>query len=254
MRVFVIKRKRAVLILGLILFALILVSNKEHVSYVVTKNLKPIYSVKTDMPQIAISFDISWGEHYVLPILKTLQEENIKATFFLSSPWAEKNEALVRQIVAGGHEIGSHGRRHVDFNSLSQEEFIKELNLSKTALDQLSGQNVTLLRPPNGAYDSKVIATANAQGYKVIQWSVDSLDWKRPGPEAVVNNVVNGRAKNKGAAPGDIILFHASDSAPDTPQALPTVIKLLKQKNYELVPVGTLLQNANESWPPGSSL
>jgi peptidoglycan/xylan/chitin deacetylase (PgdA/CDA1 family) len=139
-------------------------------------------------------------------------------------------------------------------NTLSEAELTKELAISKGVLENLTGQKINLLRPPNGAYDNRVISIANEQGYRVIQWSVDSLDWKRPGVEAIVNNIINGRQKNKGASPGDILLFHASDSAPDTPNALPIILKTLKGKKYELVPVGILLQNAKESWPPGSSL
>lgn len=254
MKVLIIRRKSLIFFAGIFIISLILFGTRGQVSSVLSKNLKPIYAAKTDSKEIALTFDISWGEENVLPILKILQEHDVKATFFLSSPWAEKKPELVKAIVAGGHEVGSHGRRHIDMNTLSSAELIKELDLAKSVLEDLSGQKITLLRPPNGAYDNQVIATANAQGYKVIQWSVDSLDWKRPGPEAVIRNIINGRSKNKGASPGDILLFHASDSAPDTPQALPSILKTLKEKNYELVPVGQLLKNAKESWPPGSSL
>lgn len=254
MRVIKINRKIALLCTLALIAAFFIAGNKERVVQVITKDLKPIYEVKTDKPQIGLTFDISWGEENVLPILEILKAENVKATFFLSSPWVEKKAELAKAIVNDGHEIGSHGKRHVDLNTLSETEIAKELNESKEVLEKLSGQKVNLLRPPNGAYDNKVISVANSLGYHVIQWSVDSLDWKKPGPEAVVNYVLKGRPKNKGAAPGAIILFHASDSAPDTPKALPVIIRALKEKNYELVPVGILLENAKESWPPGSSL
>jgi len=254
MRVFKVNRKILLFYLIVAVLSLIFVGNHEKITAVVTKNLKPIYSVKSELPQIALTFDISWGKENVQPILEILRQENIKATFFLSSPWAEKNVELVKAIVADGHEIGSHSRRHVDLNTLSEAELAKELDVSKEVLERISGKRINLLRPPNGAYDSQVIALCNARGYHVIQWSVDSLDWKKPGAQAIINNVVNGRQKNKGASPGDILLFHASDSAPHTPEALPAVIKALKAKNYELVPVGVLLKNAKESWPPGSSL
>jgi peptidoglycan/xylan/chitin deacetylase (PgdA/CDA1 family) len=99
-----------------------------------------------------------------------------------------------------------------------------------------------------------VISVSQRLGYKVIQWSVDSLDWKRPGPQAVINNVLNGLSNGHGAKPGDIILFHASDSAPDTIKALPVVIDRLKGKNFSLVPVGQLLKSAKVTWPPESNL
>ena len=254
MRVIKINRKILILYTLVVVFSLLIVCNQEKVISAVTQSLKPIYSVKTDKPQIAITFDISWGEQNVRPILEILKAENVKATFSLSSQWAEKKPELVQAIVEDGHEIGSHGKRHVDLNTLSEHDLIQELDSSKEVLEKLSGQEITLLRPPNGAYNNKVISVAKARGYHVIQWSVDSLDWKRPGKDAIIDYVLNGRSKNKGASPGDIILFHASDSAPDTPLALPTIIRALKEKNYELVPVGVLLKNAQESWPPGSSL
>jgi len=227
---------------------------QNSIKSVVANNLKPIYSAKVTNNRIAITFDISWGSQNVLPILDILNQEKIKATFFLSSPWAEDHQELVGQIVANGHEVGSHGRRHVDFNTLSESTLIEELRLAKDVLEKTTKQKITLLRPPNGAYNNKVISIATNQGYRVIQWSVDSLDWKKPGPQMVIEYVINGRKSNKGASPGDIILFHASDSAPDTPLALPTIIKTLKEKNYELVPVGILLNDAVETWPPESNL
>jgi len=83
---------------------------------------------------------------------------------------------------------------------------------------------------------------------------VDSLDWKRPGAPAIINNVLNGIKSGGGAKAGDIILFHASDSAPDTPAALPTVIERLKSKGLLLMPVGQLLDKATSTWPPESIL
>lgn len=254
MRFLIIRKKTLLIIIGSLVISLLLITAQSGVQSVMAGKLKPIYSAKVDSNRIAITFDISWGKQNVIPILDILNEENVKATFFLSSPWAEDNQELVTQIVSGGHEIGSHGRRHVDFNTLSESILIKELELSRNVLENLTKQKITLLRPPNGAYDNKVISVAAGQGYKVIQWSVDSLDWKKPGPDMVVKYVINGRKSNKGAAPGDIILFHASDSAPDTPLALPIIIKTLKDKGYELVPVGLLLQDAKETWPPESNL
>lgn len=254
MRMYIFKKSRLIVVLICLLAISFLLSNHTKIISVFSQRLKPIYSVKTETRQIGITFDISWGEQYVLPILDILAQENIEATFFLSSPWAQKNPDLVQKIVAGGHEVGSHGKKHVDLNTLSEADLEQQLTEAKTELEEVTQQKITLLRPPNGAYDNKVIRIATNLGHRVIQWSTDSLDWKRPGPEAVVNNVINGRKNNGGAKTGDIILFHASDSAPDTAKALPTIIKILKDKGYELVPIGTLLDNAQETWPPESNL
>lgn len=214
--------------------------------------LKPIYSVQTSKPEVAISFDISWGESNVTPVLDILKEANIRATFFLSGPWAKKNSALVKRMVAEGHEIGSHGNRHIDLNTLGKEAIKKEIMLAHADLQAVSGTSPKLIRTPNGAYDNTVIQAINELGYRAIQWSTDSLDWKKPGPEAIVNNVLKGHKAGQGAKPGSIILFHASDSAPETVTALPIVLVKLKDLGYSIMPVGELLQRGETTWPPES--
>ncbi len=243
---------RSLVLWGILIFMLL--SYRENVITVFSNKLKPIYSADVSSQSIGLTFDISWGENTAVPILDILKQEGIKATFFLSSPWAGKHEQIVQRMVADGHEIGSHGNRHIDLNTLSSSEIEQEIKTAETVLETISNQKINLIRTPNGAYDNKVIDTANKLGYKVIQWSIDSLDWKRPGPNAVINNVLNGLKPGSGAKPGDIILFHASDSAPDTVQALPTIIKNLKAKGYSLVTIGELLNQANKTWPPESNL
>lgn len=232
----------------------VFVAYQTNAVTVFSNKLKPIYSANVQTNSIGLTFDISWGEKTAEPILDILSQANVKATFFLSSPWAEKHPELVQRMVADGHEIGSHGNRHIDLNTLSPGEIENEIRTAQQALESISGQEIRLLRAPNGAYDNKVVSVADQLGYQVIQWSVDSLDWKRPGPAAVVNNVLNGARAGGGAKPGDIILFHASDSAPDTIQALPTVLRSLEVKGYALVPVSQLLSEADSTWPPESNL
>ncbi|SHH88394.1 polysaccharide deacetylase family protein [Desulfosporosinus lacus] len=254
MRIIIFKRPswRNVALWGILLF--VMLAYRENVTSVFSGKLKPIYSVNVNTKAIGLTFDISWGEKTAEPILDILKKEETQATFFLSSPWAEKHQELVRRMITEGHEIGSHGNRHIDLNTLGAEEIGKEITSAQQVLEKITGQKIRLIRTPNGAYNNKVIATADELGYRVIQWSVDSLDWKRPGPSAVVNNVLNGPRPGTGAKPGDIILFHASDSAPDTIEALPTVIQSLKSKGNTLLPVGKLLSQASSTWPPESNL
>lgn len=254
MQIIIFKRPswRNIALWGILFF--VMFAYRDNVTSVFSGKLKPIYSVNIDTQAIGLTFDISWGEKTAEPILNILKQEGVNATFFLSSPWADKHQQLVHRMVAEGHEVGSHGNRHIDLNILGASEIENEISTSQQVLEQLTGKKVRLIRAPNGAYDNKVISTANKLGYRVIQWSVDSLDWKRPGPSAVINNVLNGSRPGGGAKPGDIILFHASDSAPDTIEALPIVLQSLKAKGYTLIPVGPLLSQANSTWPPESNL
>jgi len=92
---------------------------------------------------------------------------------------------------------------------------------------------------PNGAFDKRVLRIANELGYTVIQWDTDSLDWKNPGVDTIINRVVSR------AHPGDIILMHASDSCKQTHEALPVIIDRLRAKGYEFVTVSELLNLAD---------
>lgn len=254
MRILIFKRPawRNIVLWGILFF--VLIAYRENAAAVFSEKLKPIYSATVNTPIIGLTFDISWGEKTAEPILDILKQEGIHATFFLSSPWAEKHQQLVQRMVAEGHEIGSHGNRHIDLNTLGAQEIENEIITAQQVLERITGRSIRLIRTPNGAYNNKVISVAHKLGYRVIQWSVDSLDWKRPGPSAVINNVLNGSRAGNGAKAGDIILFHASDSAPDTVQALPTVIKSLKSKGYSLIPIGDLLAQSSGTWPPESNL
>ena len=71
--------------------------------------------------------------------------------------------------------------------------------------------------------------------------SLDSLDWKEYGTEAEIKQVLN----HKHLGNGSVILFH--NDAKYTPEALDTIIKGLKEKGYEIVPVSELIIRDNYS-------
>ncbi len=205
--------------------------------YVEAENrIKPIYEVKTSEKVLALTFDISWGTNTPTPVLDILKENDIKATFFLSGPWAQKYPEIPQRVAQDGHEIGSHGQRHINLSTLEASEIKQEIMLAHNILQEVTGTTPRLIRTPNGDYDNQVIIAANECGYQVIQWGTDSLDWKNPGVLAISNRVLTR------AHPGDIILMHASDTCKQTVQALPAVIQGLKDQGYRFVTVSELLE------------
>jgi len=79
-------------------------------------------------------------------------------------------------------------------------------------------------------------------GLTVIQWDVDSLDWKKPDPEAITKKVVNS------VKSGSIVLFH--NDLENTTEALPQILEQLSQKGYEFVPVSELIYTENYTIDP----
>lgn len=90
----------------------------------------PIYSVQTSEKKAAIGINCAWDDRDILPMLSTLQQNGVHATFFLLGEWAQKYPDAARTIARAGQEIGSHSNSHRDMDTLSQEEILQEIHLS----------------------------------------------------------------------------------------------------------------------------
>ncbi|MBE3590522.1 MAG: polysaccharide deacetylase family protein [Firmicutes bacterium] len=197
---------------------------------------QPMYYVRTTDKVLGLTFDISWGTKAVEDVLAVLRDHRIRATFFLSGPWSAQHPDLVRRIARDGHEIASHGQAHVNLSQRSEAEIAANLSDAARILVGLTGQTPRFFRPPNGDFDRRVVRIAREQGQETVIWSVDSLDWIQRDPAAIAARVV------RGAFPGAVLLFHASDSAPSTAAALPAVFEELTRMGYRFVPLGDLLK------------
>lgn len=235
------KIKRFFFVLAAAIFAIgVIYVESDNISVFSEDNPSAIYSVSTDKKQIALTFDISWGEKRAEPILQALKDNGVKkATFFLSAPWSKTHPDIVNAIKESGYEIGSHGFKHDNYSTLTDEEIRKQISSAHTILTAMTGQEPKLIRMPNGDFDKRVLSIAQSLNYTVIQWDTDSRDWKNIGVEKIVDRVVSK------AHPGDIVLMHASDSVKQTHEALPLIIKELRNQGYEFVTVTDLLQQGS---------
>ena len=197
----------------------------------------PIYCVETNEKKIAISFDAAWGDEFTMGILDTLDQYHARATFFLVGFWIDKYPGDVRIINKRGHEIGSHSLTHPNMTTCTEDKIRQELNVTADKLEELIGTRPTLFRAPFGAYNNTFMEIAEELGYKVIQWDVDSLDWKDLKSEQIVERVVRN-SKN-----GSIVLFH--NNAQYVLDYLPAILKKLTDDGYEIVPVGQLIRYDN---------
>lgn len=230
------KRKSVWILLGALVYtAVILLGLRNMVVSLVSVSDKelPIYSVQRDEPLIALTFNCAWDENDIPQLLELLEREDVAATFFLVGQWIEEYPDSVRQITEAGHEIGNHSYSHVDFVGAGEEEIRQQMEKTDALIRQLIGVAPKLARVPSGSYDSRVIRLLRQEGYEVIQWDVDSVDWKKPPAEEIVKKVV-GKAQN-----GSIVLFHSG--AATTMEALPDVIAGLREKGFAFTTVGNLL-------------
>ena len=228
---------------GFFLFRSLLFSK---ITLTATERKLPVYGVQTTEKKIAISFDCAWGVEYTDKILQAMERSGVKCTFFAVQFWVEKYPEYVEKIVAAGHEMGTHSRTHSYMSKLSEGEIRDELSTSTAAIERLTGQKVTLFRPPYGDYDNLLIDTCNKMNLYPIQWDVDSLDWKNLSATEIAMRVING-VKN-----GSIILCH--NNALHTAEALPLIFSTLKNRGYEFVPISELIYKENYHIDPSGRM
>lgn len=197
------------------------------------EKLRPIYSVTTEEKKIAISFDACWGAEYTDDILAKLKEYNIKTTFFLVNIWLKEYPEAAKAIAEAGHEIGLHSTTHPHFTKLSTAEMSKELKDNHEMIAEITGYQPKVFRPPFGDYNNQVVEVSNSLGYHVIQWDVDSLDWKGLSAREIYQQVTDK------VKPGSIVLFH--NNGKNTAEALTPIIQTLTEQGYEIVPISELL-------------
>jgi len=201
------------------------------------RRMIPIYCVKTDEKKVALSFDAAWGNDLTQTLIDILQRYKVKTTFFVVGAWAEKYPESVKALTAAGHEVCNHSDTHPHMPKLSRGEMAAQISNCNDKIKKASGVSPILFRPPYGDYDNALMETVKAKNMYCIQWDVDSLDWKNPTPQQIIDRVT------KKVKPGSIVLFH--NGAKNTPAALPTILKTLQSEGYTIVPVSQLIAKDN---------
>lgn len=237
MKFLIIKKQHIMLAICLIVAAVVVIAGS--VSILASQNRKlPIYCVKTDKKQIAISFDAAWGNDDTETLIKILKEYNVPATFFVVGAWVDKYPESVKALSDAGHRIENHSNTHPHMPQLSTDQMINEIESCNTKIKAVTGRCPILIRVPYGDYDNAVIETVDKLNMFTIQWDVDSLDWKDNATAESICKRVTSKVKN-----GSIVLFH--NDADHTPAALPNILKCLKDEGYEFVFIEDLILKDN---------
>jgi probable sporulation protein (polysaccharide deacetylase family) len=192
----------------------------------------PIYRGHPEKPMVALLINVAWGNEYIPDMLDTLKRHNVKATFFLEGRWVKNNPDMAKMIVDAGHEIGNHSYSHPDLKIMSNEAIRDQLVKTNEVIEATTGVKCKWFAPPSGSYRDDVVKIAHELHMKTIMWSVDTIDWQKPSPSVIVERVMSK------IHPGAMVLMHPTAS---TSQALETLILSIKQKEYEIANVSTLL-------------
>lgn len=176
-------------------------------------------------------------------ILQTLQEENVKATFFVVGTDDAGNLARMRRIVQEGHTIGMHSYSH-SYKKIyaSVEAFLKDMYQVFNLIKDTTGVTPTCFRFPGGSinsYNKAVYKDIKAEmirrGFVPYDWNVSSGDASttKYTPEQLTGYVLNGI----GSKSRIIVLMHDSSSKEDTAQAVRQIIIGIREKGFIFAPL-----------------
>lgn len=198
----------------------------------------------TSSRTVALTFDDSESSVNLYAVLKILEQNNIKATFFITGKGAAQHPDLVKAVSEAGHEIGSHSYSHVAYTSLSYSQIQSDLSKADETITNITGKSAKpLFRPPYGYSNASVLKAVGDAGYtKTVTWNIDTKDWSGASASYIYNTVINN------ISPGSIILMHCNAGAVNTKYALQNIIDKLRANGYNFTTVSSLLAGMSDGW------
>jgi peptidoglycan-N-acetylglucosamine deacetylase len=121
--------------------------------------------------RVLLTFDDwAYGDPYrATRIGAYLQSRNIRAAFFLINQNAKNYPGIVSTLRQQGHWVLNHTYSHPDLTQLSDSSVSWQIR---------NGIYSNRLRPPYGAYNSRVSNIAGSLGYRICTWTIDTRDWQ----------------------------------------------------------------------------
>jgi peptidoglycan/xylan/chitin deacetylase (PgdA/CDA1 family) len=168
---------------------------------------------------VALTFDDGPHPDNTPAVLSVLRKHKVQATFFVIGENAAAFPHLVHAIAADGHVVGNHSYTHPQLTRLSVGRVKDELGRTSDVIDRILGSPPQWCRAPYGDWDAASLAMCAKLQMEPLGWSIDTLDWARPGVTSIENAVT------RDIRPGSIILQH--DGGGDRSQTVRAVTDYL---------------------------
>ena len=162
-------------------------------------------------PEIALTFDDGPHPVYTKKLLDGLRKRGVKATFFVTEPYAKAQPELVQRMIDEGHEIGNHSVTHPSegLPSQSLEQQKNEVMENHQYIKDNFGYDMHLFRFPAGKFSDRSLAVVNNCNYKSVFWSFAYKDYdvnNQPGESEALQKLKDRMH------PGAIYLLHAEST------------------------------------------
>lgn len=205
-----------------------------------TTTRKPVSNEKL----IAFTFDDGPNRTHTNRILDILEENGATATFFLVGYNIENNVETIKRAADMGCEIANHSMDHKNLTKISASEISEQVDGPNELVESLAGIDIKLFRAPGGNFKG----VTDKIGMPIIQWSIDTEDWKYKDAakkgrseeqrNADLNKIADRVVAN--ADKGDIVLMH--DIYDFTADLCEILVPRLIEKGFRIVSVSEMYE------------
>jgi len=205
--------------------------------------------VNTSQKVVALTFDDGPVPGTTAEILAILEQEHVRATFFVTGAELQANMAEGRRIVEAGHELGNHSFSHQRMLLVTPSFVKQEVETTDSLIREAGYQGPIHFRPP---YGKKLFALPYylwKTGRKSITWDVEPDSF----PEIASDANKIGDFVLSQTQPGSIIILHVMyPSRVESMKAVKKIIEGLKAKGYSFKTVSELLMLGAQASPPAT--
>ena len=237
------------LILSILLVSIVKINSKEVLAFAKSRNAalegetitSMVYSGAEEMQKgpsktygkVAYLTIDDGPSEYTDEIIKILNKNNVKATFFMINNNMQAYPEQVKNIVENGNTAGFHSVSH-DIHKLyvSKTSAKEEFDTNQATFKKITGQTSKVIRLPFGSKPYTPRASYNAlvdSGYKLWDWTLDTEDWRSTSSQ-IMENV----KKYSSGSDNVVLLMHERKQ---TVEILDEMIKYLKSEGFEILPI-----------------
>jgi peptidoglycan/xylan/chitin deacetylase (PgdA/CDA1 family) len=185
--------------------------------------------------EVVLTFDDGpWPEN-TPAVLKALQDNCAKATFFEIGEHATWRPDLTKELVGAGMTVGTHTWSHKDLaknpyaKDIEQAKQEIEMGVSAVHMAAAGGPVAPFFRFPDLQQPAELMTYLGTRNIATFSTDIDTFDFKLHKPDDVIKSALTKLAKNgKG-----IVLMH--DFQHGTAEAMPELLRQLKANGYKLV-------------------
>jgi peptidoglycan/xylan/chitin deacetylase (PgdA/CDA1 family) len=196
--------------------------------------------VDTKEPVVALTFDAcatgDQANSFDRPVWDFLKREQIPVTIFVSGRWLEFHPDEGRELAAESWvELGNHSYSHPVMGGVDSSRVADEIARTEELISQL-GRHSVAFRPPAGVWDARILKVAAERSLPTVLWDVVSGDAGGHIRPQVMVDVVT-----RSVRPGSIVIFHINGRGPYTKDALPEIVRVLRDRGLRFVHLSELL-------------